>query len=284
MTGEQHFAIVTRDEITSLDRGTVLESRLIHGSARQNGHFIDARDDCDDTLLATCDRQRDAVRRALAPLGEGRARAVVSATREGVSATISLTILDLSIVTTPEHLASDYEMLRELASERASTTASYRGIPIVWRNGSAAVLMHEAIGHAEEHAKTPFGRPAVHIPRAMRRQSFSDIPLNRMLDVRVGVEAGSSPPPHRIEILLVSGGRYEPLTDTVSLSIGAASLIEGQKSVRLRPFEIEESRDRVASSIRDVGDEIRRYPGVICSKEGQELFVGSFAPDVVTEF
>jgi len=287
LTESQHFAIVTRDEISSLDRGVVLESRLTHGIAESSGHSIRARDDRDDRLFAECDRECNRVRTQLAKLNEGRARAVVSATSDGVMSTISLSILDLSIVTTPPHLASDYEMLLELSSERPSTEAKYRGVPIVWRNGSGAVLMHEAVGHAEEHGHEAIAR--VDIPRALRRQSFSDVPLMRMTEVRVAASAparrderGRSSP--HIEILLVAGGRYEPLTDCVSLSISAANLVDGDKRVRLRPFVIDETRERVAASIRDVGDVVRRYPGVICSKEGQELFVGSFSPDLVTEF
>jgi hypothetical protein len=298
------FSIVTRDELWSLDRGAAVESRLMYGIARHRRNAIDAVDDCDDELRALCEHESDRVREALAHLKEGRARAVVSARRSGdtiaLSATISITVLDLSIVTTSPHLASDYEMLVEIASVRPETVAD-RGLPIVWRNGSAAVLLHEAAGHAAEHEHKPVRWPewlttvdegddgsadllAGEPPRAFRRQSFSDVPLRRMTNVVAGNRAGEIElPPKRIEILLVAGGRYEPLTETVTLSISAADLVDDERSARLRPFSIMQSRSEIAAALRGAIGPVRRYPGVICSREGQELFVGSYAPDVLTE-
>jgi len=286
----KHFAIVTRDESWSLGSRLVTESRLIHGSADQRGATIDARDDLDDELLALCDRETDRVRAAIAPLREGRARAVVSARRDGgVSATISLSVRDLAVVTTLPHLAGDYEMLIELASVPAVADAAGHGVPLVWRNGSGAVLMHEAAGHPAELDQPAIDWPKwlhVESPLALRRESFTDVPLRRMTNVAVtSVEAGFSPPsPPYIEILLVADGRYEPLTDRVSLSISAANLIDGDKSIRLRRFTIDETRETIARSLRGASGDVRRYPGVICSKEGQNVFVGSHAPDLVTDF
>lgn len=279
-----------RDESWSPEPRLVTESRLIHGSADQRGATIDARDDRDDKLLALCDRESDRVRAAIAPLREGRARAVVSARSDsGVSATISLSLRDLSVVTTLPHLASDYEMLIELATGPASAEADYRRLPLLWRNGSGAVLMHEAAGHPAELDQPDIEWPKwlrVNAPLAMRRESFTDVPLRRMTEVTItGLEAGFSPPssPY-IEILLIAGGRYEPLTDRVSLSISAANLIDGNNSIRLRPFTIDETRETIARSLRGASGDVRRYPGVICSKEGQNVFVGSHSPDLVTDF
>lgn len=309
MTDYENFSIVTRDELWSLDRRMLLESRLIHGSARQTGQAIDARDDRDEQLLDLCERECQQVREALSPLGEGRARCVVSARREGekasVLATVSLTVLDLAVVTTPADIRSDHEMLLELASVRPEAAANGRRLPFVWRNGTAAVLLHEAAGHPAEHGHAALQWPswlsaiddsesgrsdllAGGAPRAMRRQSFSDVPLRRMTNVVVGhrssVLSPLSHPASRIEILLVAGGRYEPLTETVSLSVSAADLVDGNESVRLRPFVIRETRAAVARAMLGASGPVRRYPGVICSREGQELFVGSYAPDLVTEF
>ena len=83
-----------------------------------------------------------------------------------------------------------------------------------------------------------------------------------------------------IEILLVAGGEYEPLTETVTLRICAANY-EGR---RLPPFDIRESREAVARAIVAAEGEPVRYPGVVCSREGQELVVGSFAPVMLTVF
>ncbi len=300
------FAIVTRDELWSLDRRAALESRLIHGSAEQYGNVIDGRDDCDLELRELCEAEADRVREALAALREGRARAVVSARRTGnrvmLSATISITVLDLSIVTTFPHLASDYEMLVEMASVRPESAADVDSVPILWRNGSGAVLLHEAAGHAAEHAHPPLRWPTWlttvdesddgsanllkgDAPRGLRRQSFSDVPLHRMTNVVVGNRGREVKlPRRRVEIRLVAGGRYEPLTETVTLSISAADLVEGSTTVRLRPFAITHPRAAIASALRGAAGPVRRYPGVICSKEGQELFVGSYAPDLLTEF
>ncbi len=299
------FAIVTRDELWSLDRRAALESRLIHGTAEQHGNIIDGRDDCDGELRELCEAEAGRVREALAALQEGRARAVVSARRTddrvALSATISITVLDLSIVTTFPHLASDYEMLVETASVRPETAADLDGVPILWRNGSGAVLLHEAAGHAAEHGHAPLRWPSWltavdecddgsanllvgDAPRGLRRQSFSDVPLRRMTNVVVGNRGGEvAPPRRRVEILLVAGGRYEPLAETVTLSICAADLVDGSRTVRLRPFAITHPRSAIASALRGAAGPVRRYPGVICSKEGQELFVGSYAPDLLAE-
>jgi hypothetical protein len=107
---------------------------------------------------------------------------------------------------------------------------------------------------------------------------------NVVVGHRSPVPGPGSQPASRIEILLVAGGRYEPLTETVSLSVSAADLVDGNESVRLRPFVIRETRAAVARAMRGASGPARRYPGVICSREGQELFVGSYAPDLVTEF
>ncbi len=300
------FAIVTRDELWSFDRPAPADSRLVYGTADEKDGAIDARDDLDRELLALCDEERERVRRALDPLREGRARSVVSARRENgrveVSSTISLSIVDLSVATTPAHLAADYELLIELASIGAESTADYRDAPVVWRNGSAAVLLHEAAGHAAEHRHAPVAWPEWltvsdesasgtadllrgEMPRAIRRESFTNVPLHRMTNVVVGNRGAEVElPPRRIDILLVAGGSYEPLTETITLSISAADVVDGNRSRRLVPFALSIPRAAVARSLRGASGPVRRYPGVICSREGQNLFVASFAPDMVTEF
>ena len=285
MNDSHHFAIVTRDESWWLDRRMVVESRLIHGSADRRGNAIDARDDLDEKLLALCEHESNRVREALARLGEGRARAVISAPNDcEVSSTISLSLRDLSVVTTLPNLAADYELLVELARMPAGAEAHYRSMPMLWRNGTAAVLMHETVGHSGRDIASSWLR--VEVQHATRRQSFSDIPLRRMKDVRAFcVEAGFSPPSEQhIEILLVAGGRYDPLTDRVSLSISAANLVDGDLTTRLRPFEIDEARQSIERALVSGGGEVHRYPGVICSSEGQNIYVGSYAPDMLTDF
>ncbi|HSP33635.1 MAG TPA: hypothetical protein VLU46_04900 [Thermoanaerobaculia bacterium] len=305
MTDTHRFAIVTRDELWPLERHEAAESRLIHGIAEARGNAIDARDDCDRDLLARCDEERERVAAAIGTLRHGRARSVVSAQREGdrvsVSSTISVSIAELSIATTLPHLAADYELLLELANVQVEDRRPHLSAPIAWRNGSAAVLLHEAAGHAAEHAHAPAAWPpwltaadessagtadllAGEMPGARRRQSFTDVPLPRMTNVVAGNRGSDLElPERRVDVLLVAGGSYEPLTETVTLLVSAADLVEGTRARRIAPFRIVATRDDIARSLRGAYGPIRRYPGVICSREGQELFVSSLAPDIVTE-
>ena len=276
---------MTRDESWLLDRRMVVESKLIHGIADRRGDAIDARDDLDEKLLALCDQESNRVREELARLREGRARAVVSAENDGeVTSTIRLALRDLSLVTTVDDLVSDHALLQDLARAVPSQDIEYRSAPLLWRNGSAAVLMHEAVGHSGHDITKSWLR--VEVDHATRQQSFSDVPLRRMKNVRVFcVEAAFSPPssPY-IEVLLVAGGRYDALNDRVSLSISAANLVDGDTKVRLRPFEIEEPRETIERALIAGEAEVHRYPGVICSSEGQNVYVGSYAPNLVTDF
>src|SRR5213079_49957 len=95
-----------------------LESRLTHGTAREERGEIIATDNVDEELLAACDAAMTEAR-AMAQSIDGRVRAVVRATREAVETvetTFSVTMAGLSIVSTPEHLRGDAERLRELAT------------------------------------------------------------------------------------------------------------------------------------------------------------------------
>lgn len=284
-----NFAIVTRDELVSLERQRVVESRLIHGVAQQDGDRIEARDDRDDELLAICDAESQRVRAALAKLPAGTARAVVSARRTNgdtsVSAVITIAMNDVSIVTTPQYIDEDY---KRLARWETGETACPRDVAFVWKNGSGSVLFHEAIGHASESTPSAVTWPDwfhVEIPRASFRASFTDVPLDRMTAVRVthSFQRASLPQP-RVEVFLVGGGRYEPLTDTISMSITIASLVDRDRAIALQPFTIVATRSEIARGLIAAAGEPRRYPGVICSKEGQEAFVASHAPDLITRF
>jgi hypothetical protein len=310
------FSIVTRDEVWTLGAGpALLEERLIHGRAESTATRIDARDALDEELLALCDEGARRARDTLEALPEGRARMIASARRAGpfvrTEAWLNITVGDLSIISSPEHVAVDYERLIELASIRSEISVAYRGLPIVWKNGSAAVLLHEAAGHAAEHLHAPIrwaswlsardeppfemddgGQPAAasdllagQPPRALRRQSFADVPLPRMSNVVVRQKnAAIGGSGRRIDVHLVAGGSYEPLTEIVTLRVSAADLVDGDRVSRLQPFEIVETRHDIAASIRGAAGEPTRYPGVVCSREGQEIVVGSSAPAVLTVF
>ena len=145
----------------------------------------------------------------------------------------------------------------------------------LWQNGSAAVLLHELIGHPLEHNVPSINLPPwlhVDIPLANRRQTFRDIPLLRMQHVRATQHNAPFDPETPVTITLVDSGSYDPLTDVVTLTIAASSI---------GAFTITEPRDRFLF-IGAHGEPLR-YPGVICSREGQELVVGSFAPVLLTE-
>jgi hypothetical protein len=277
-----HFAIATRDELWL--RGRLIEQRLSHGEAFQEGDTIVATDMRNDALVAQCDAAMDELRRCVIP--ELRMRLVAEARLDGTTSTITASAGGHSIVTTPEHLPHDLQLLSSAATPVAASpreAATVSSLPILWRNGTAAVLLHEAAGHAEEHGQPPIlpGWLTVENPLTLRRATFRDIPLLRMSNlVARQQDAPFELPNPRVEVLLVDGGHYEPLTEVVTLRIGAAELVEGDESRRLPPFDYVRHRAEI-SFLGATGDPIR-YPGVICSREGQELVVGSHAPLLVT--
>jgi hypothetical protein len=264
-----NFAIAARDELWA--GGRRIESRLMHGIARQNGNEIVATDDADPALLAACD---DAMARAR-ELGRvenpSHIHIRVRATAEGVETTFVITIDGVSVVSTPEHVVEDTNLLRRALS----TPALQHPSTLVWRHGSAAVLLHEAIGHANEHGAPPVEWPSwlrVDAPLAMRRESFSDVPLLRMTHLRAWQEdAPFAMPKEHVDVHLVAGGSYDPLTDVVTLQVAVPR------------FTIRATRAAIARALRGASGGPLRYPGVICSREGQELHVPSFAPLMVTD-
>ena len=181
---------------------------------------------------------------------------------ESVETTFTVRIGGVSIVSTPEHVEADTEMLRRLLGQRP--TANGERI-LVWHHGSAAVLLHEAIGHAAEHHAPPVTWPEwlrVDAPLAPRRASFSDVPLPRMTHLTASqVNAPFELPEDR---------GYDLVTDMVPVHVASPR------------FTIRASRAEVARALRGATGEPLRYPGVICSREGQELHVPSAAPLMVT--
>ena len=317
------YAIAARDELWS--HGILLESRLEHGEARQEGDVIEARDALDPALLAACDEEMVRLRAALADVGDARVRAVARAASDGErSASLSITMRGVSIVTTPAAAARDAAMLRALVAREPEGELP-EPIPIVWRNGSAAVLLHEAVGHAvecgpsvipsgardlggrarQERDGSPRPGPSLDArddrgrwlrvedvsplgtanlftdpPRALRRTSFRDVPLRRMTSL-VATQQGApfDVPERHVEVHLVAGGSYDALTEAVTIQVAVANL----GPTRLAPFTIHTTRERVLQAMRGASGEPVRYPGVVCSREGQELVVGSFAPVMVTD-
>lgn len=287
------FAIVSREELWI--EGRLFERRLTHGEAIQEGNVITAVDSCDVRLLEACDETMERLRRHRPDFA--RVRLVGEARLDGTSATITVRVGHLSIVSRPESIEHDLQLLRELASTTPDQQVD-RSLPLVWRNGSAAVLFHEAVGHASEHGHPPLQWPewlavedsgadllAGEAPSMLRRASFRDRPMPRMNELVVTQSGGAFDMPEACtEILLVDGGAYEPLTGEVTIRIVAADHVAGGNRRRLRPFEIRCARQAVAASLVGARGLPIRYPGVICSREGQELVVGSHAPVMLTTF
>jgi hypothetical protein len=276
------FAIASREELWS--RGRLIERRLDHGEAFEDEHGLIARDVADSALVAACDAAMDELRAHI--IDDARVRLIAEAGTDGLTKTITVTMNTLSIVTTPDHFAQDVALLRNAGVPPAGPGASRRRLPFLWQHGSAAVLLHEAVGHPLEHGHAPLVLPpwlAVDVPLRRRRATFKDIPLLRMTDVIARQsDAPFMIPEERIEVSLVDGGAYDPLTQVVTLRIAAALLVEGNTITPLAPFTITEGRENIAF-LGATGEPLR-YPGVICSREGQELVVGSYAPLLLTEW
>jgi hypothetical protein len=295
--------MVRRDELWV--RGTLDESRVSQGQAVARGREIIARDRIDDRDIADklrndCDAEMDRLRRLTASLKDARVRGIVTSTNAELESTITVTMDGISVVTSPDDVAADYAALRRLRRPPTAHPPA-RPVPIVWRNGSAAVLLHEAIGHAAEHAHATLEWPRWlrardvardgHVanliegqpPSALRRESFRDVPLRRMTHLHFEqIGAPFELPANRIEVFLISSGTYEPLSQTISIDVAVADWVSAKKTQRMPPFALRASRKEVARAlIGATGDPIR-YPGVICSREGQELYVGSRAPVMLT--
>lgn len=283
MIRQSRYAAASREELWS--RGSLIEARLTCGEVIEDQQGLLAVDTVDDALIADCDEWIATLRGFLAP--DLRMRLVAEATSEESSGTIVATMGTCSVVTQPAHAAADLRLLREIAAVEATHRHAPSDVPIVWRNGTGAVLAHEALGHPHEYGLASPELPdwlRVDVALAERRASFRDVPLARMRHVRVSQDGAPFVLPlRRIEVLLVDGGGFDPLTDVVTLRVAAADLVSGPDVVRLAPFEISEARPVLLQSIAGAAGEPVRYPGVICSREGQELFVESSAPDLLTE-
>lgn len=274
-------SFATRDELWLY--GCLVERRLSHGEALDDERGIRATDARDAALVDACDAAMEELHAFVVP--DTRTRLVAEANdSDGVTRTIVVTLGDRSVVTTPDHFAYDVALLRSAIEGDALP----RNVPFLWKHGTAAVMLHETIGHPLEHRQPPIELPPwliVDVPLKFRRASFKDVPLLRMTDV-VARQSGApfAMPEQRIEIVLVDGGSYDPLSEVVTLRIAAANLVEGDTIRALAPFTIHEARETIARSIVGASGEPLRYPGVICSREGQELVVGSRAPLMLTEF
>lgn len=217
--------------------------------------------------------------------------------------------LDLSV---PERLLEALDLLEMGPPERLDV----RGIPIAWTGGTAAVLLHEALGHPAEADADPIRWPdwlevldepehdglgtmpvddhgvvptrarltGGERPDAFRRASFRDVPLRRMTNLVVRTDqAPAELPDPRLEVLLLAGGRWDAAADVVELRVARARLVRGGSARTLAPFTWRAPRTAVAASLRGAIGPVVAYPGVICAVEGQRVAVGSFSPTLVME-
>lgn len=285
------FSIAFREDLYR--DGRRVESRLSHGHAEASAHGIVAASGRDAELVAAC--EEDAAF-AAPPDSRGlQVRVVASARRIGPH------VRRETIVTMSDGKCSvvsrDPSILERLAAVRVSESRT--DLPILWTNGSASVLLHEAVGHAAEEGATAVPWPgwlevtdeppfpvddvgSVTVPRnlltsppsAWRRESFRNIPIRRMSNVVVRQTGAPFDLPARfIEVHALAGGSYDPLTDTVVVDVAVSTA---------GSFRIRRKRSDIAASLAGARGEPLAYPGVICSREGQELAVGSSAPDVIT--
>ncbi|HUP63775.1 MAG TPA: hypothetical protein VM557_00640 [Thermoanaerobaculia bacterium] len=188
-------------------------------------------------------------------------------------------------------------------------------LPIVWNGGSAAVLLHEAVAHPSEERAVPIewpswlavrdepGHPGIgrmetddagrtprsrdllagQEPSAWRREGFRNVPLRRLTNlVATAADAPFEIPASHIDVLLLGGGRWDPITDTVELRVTVSTLVHGDEARPLSPFTLHASREDVSRSLAGATGLPLEYPGVLCRAEGQRLPVGSFAPLLVT--
>jgi hypothetical protein len=267
-----HYAGAVRDE--TWIAGTLVESRVIHGEAGRHGNEIVATDRLSNRALGqACDAEIARVREVAREIRDARVRIVVRSTsEEPLTSTVGITIGALSVVTTPQFAIEDAARLRVAAESPASEFRP--GLPLAWHDGTAAILLHEAEGHAHEHGQRRLEWPRwlkADIEHTMRRETFRDTPLLRMTNVFVRQSgAPFALPGERVDIRFISGGSYEPLTEMVTIDVAVPR------------FTIRATRTEIARSLLGATGDPLRYPGVICSREGQELFVGSYAPLIVT--
>src|SRR6266568_5498143 len=139
------FAMVRRDEL--LVRGVLEESRINYGQAVERGGEIVARNRIDDpTTLASlrdaCEEEMGRVRKSIRAMPDARVRGVVTATTEDFESTIAITVDGVSVVTSSDGAVTEYDRLKHLVCGPASAgRLKPARTPLVWRNGSAAVLL-----------------------------------------------------------------------------------------------------------------------------------------------
>ena len=179
-----------------------------------------------------------------------------------VETTMTIASRRRSVVTTPSNALADYELLHRARNG----SAPLRGA-IVWPNGSGAVLLHEAFGHASEHDAAPVAWPSwlsIDAPLVSRRETFRDVPLMRM--THLIARQNNAPfalPDERIEVQLVAGGAYDPITDIVTSTSPYRLPVRSRSGVCARRSLRRSGRIGRTDSLSG-GDLFARRAGVVC--------------------
>jgi hypothetical protein len=220
----------------------------------------------------------------------------------------------VALVTTPSFLAEDLARLLESRQGSAgSRVEAIDQLPLLWSGGSGGVLMHEAVGHPagvaaaiawpgwlevrdepssavyetrDDDLGAPPSRDLLRSesPASLRRASFRDLPMYRMSNLVVAQRRAPFDLPRRhVAITLADSGSWDPLRDEVTARVALAWLVEGSSRRRLAPFTFRSGRAAIARSLTGARGAPSRYPGVICSDEGQRLPVGTFSAELLME-
>lgn len=324
------YASASRDEVWLLSGEALVRitDRWEAGRAwtrvREDGFEIEATDDFGDAidlrqrleepLSIDSETLARAATRELAGPARVRllrhARAVVAGDLHDLrfQDTLIVSASGRSIVASSENLA-EFGRFLEPPAAAAVEVGDYRSLPIEWADGSAAVLMHEAVGHPAERARRgvswpewlsvedrpggdhddcgmPTRNSILTGPNAQlswRRSSFRDVPLRRMAHLIVSASGVTAlPPKDRLRLRLLSGGRYDPIDDTVTIGVVSAERLGRAGIEPIRPFTIRESRTTIAAAMAGECGASVSYPGVACFDQGQRVFVGSTACGLLT--
>lgn len=290
---------------TSFDAGTVyveayddLSRRLTLSLHRDDASWLTAAAACEASLPDAPLMYRLQRRRTVVANDTTHARSEsVTTTLRSLRSGITLLVHD--DVTAAAALLESLDREQVVPAPRDVATR-----PIVFAGGSAAVLLHEAVGHAaeegmraslpgwltvldrcEKNATDDAGRPAESAdlaaapPRNLRRSTFRDVPIVRMTNVVVDASMQVEAPADYIEVSLVDRGHLDSLTGLVILHVSVAHSVSRSERRRLAPFELRIGRNDLFTRLAGATSlAVERYPGVLCSRYGQLLPVGSHAP------
>ena len=260
------FAIASRDELWLRRRADGVAADAWRGDAARRSRSR-------RVTRAMTARARVRVRhrcgaRDRASLRDARVRVVVRATRENdvepVETTMTIAIDGVSVVTTPSNALADYELLHRArngsgAVARSDRLAEWIGARCCCTRRSAmpANTMRAPVAWP---AWLSIDAPLVPPARDVSRRSAAAHDASH----RAQNDAPFALPDERIEVQLVAGGAYDPITDVVTIDVAVSSA--GPFTIRRiarRDRRIDRRRVRRTDSLsrRDL---FARRAGVVC--------------------